>query len=236
MVPDREVLRVDCVGKRFGDRAVLTSATLRANASEVRVLYGRNGAGKSTLLRIGSGLLAPDTGVVHFRQRPRLRTSLAALAREGVFWLPDHDLFSHAFTVGTQLEFFRGRFAGGPVAEAAAACGIGHVLGQRPSELSGGELRRAELAAALVRRPVCLLADEPLRGLPPVDAEAVGGLLRGIAAQGAAVVVTGHETTLLDHVADQVTWCTNGTTYELGSPSEALAHERFRREYRALVS
>ena len=236
MAPESEILRVDCVGKRFGDRAVLTSATLRAYSGQVRVVYGRNGAGKSTLMRIGAGLMRPDTGVVHFRQRALLRTALSTLARDGLFWLPDHELFSNAFSIGTQLSFFQRQFRGSVVSEVAAACGIDHVLRQRPYELSGGELRRAEVAAAMIRRPVCLLADEPLRGIAPADAEHIGEFLRRIAAEGAAVVITGHETTLFDHVADHVTWCTDGTTYELGAPHEALAHERFRREYRALAS
>jgi ABC-type cobalamin/Fe3+-siderophores transport system ATPase subunit len=56
-------------------------------------------------------------------------------------------------------------------------------------------------------------------------------LLRALAQRGAAIVVTGHETTLLSVMADHVTWCTDGTTYELGPPSVALQHERFRAMY-----
>jgi ABC-type Mn2+/Zn2+ transport system ATPase subunit len=83
----------------------------------------------------------------------------------------------------------------------------------------------------MVRAPQCLLADEPLRGVAPVDAESIGVLLRRLAQSGCAVVITGHDTTLLDHIADRVTWCTAGTTYELGTPQQALSHDAFRREY-----
>jgi ABC-type multidrug transport system ATPase subunit len=194
-------------------------------------MFGRNGIGKSTLLRVAAGLISPDSGVVHFRGRPRLRASLAAFAREGLFWLPDHDLYSHAFSVRSQLGFFASRFGGRPVEEAAELCGISTVLDQRPSALSGGELRRAELAAVFVRAPLCLLADEPLRGVSPADAEVIGRLFRTLAGRGAAVVVSGHEVSLLNLIADQVTWCTAGTTYELGSPAEAAQHAGFRTEY-----
>ena len=57
-------LVADCVSKAFGERRVLTSASLRAKAGEVRAIFGRNGEGKSTLLKIAVGWLQPDSGVV----------------------------------------------------------------------------------------------------------------------------------------------------------------------------
>ena len=54
-------LVADCVSKTFGTRKVLTSATLRARAGEVRAIFGRNGIGKSTLLKIAVGLMQPDS-------------------------------------------------------------------------------------------------------------------------------------------------------------------------------
>ena len=103
----------------------------------------------------------------------------------------------------------------------------------RPSSLSGGELRRAELALALARRPRCLLADEPFRGIAPVDHDLLSDIFRGMAAEGCAVVVTGHEVATLLALAHHVTWCVSATTYELGSPEAAMKHEAFQREYAA---
>jgi len=225
------ILTADCVGKAFGGRRVLTSATLRAVPGELRVLFGRNGAGKSTLLKIAAGLLRPDTGVVHFHGRSYLKVSLRRLAARGLFYLPDHDLLSPAFTVRRQLEMTERRFAGVAAFEAAAQLGVEHAIDRRPFKLSTGERRRAELAAALVRRPICLLADEPFRNIEPKDTNDIADGLRRIARAGAAVVVTGHETTTLLAAADHVAWCTNGTTYELGPPAIAVQHERFAREY-----
>jgi ABC-type lipopolysaccharide export system ATPase subunit len=102
-----------------------------------------------------------------------------------------------------------------------------------PAALSHGELRRAELAVALLRCPACLLADEPYRDLAPYDRETVTALLRRLAEGGCAVVVTGHEVPTLWEVADRVVWCTDGTTYDLGSPAEAVEDWRFRQGYLA---
>ena len=106
------ILTVDCAAKSFGGRRVLSSASLRAVTGECRVLLGRNGSGKSTLLKIAAGLLAPDSGGVHFAGRFYRAARLARLARDGLFFLPDHDLLSDAFSVRSQLEMFRRQFDG----------------------------------------------------------------------------------------------------------------------------
>ena len=225
------LLVADCIGKRYGDRAVLSAATLRAVPGQLRAMVGRNGAGKSTLLKIAAGVIAPDTGTVHFEGEARLSVSLAWLARRGVFLLPDHDLLSAAFGVRAQLAMIARRFPGGDVEQALEMTGVAGVADRRPHLLSGGERRRAELAAVLVRRPRCLLADEPFRGIAPRDAEVVGAMMRRVVDDGCAVVATGHEVDTLLSIADHVTWCTAGTTYELGPPATARREERFRREY-----
>ncbi len=225
------LLVADSIAKSFGDRCVLSAATLRAVPGQVRVLFGRNGIGKSTLMKIAVGLMQPDSGNVRYADRARLTTSLAELAREGLFYLADEDLFSSAFPVRRQLNFLSERFDGGSVDDAARRVGISHVIDQRPFTLSGGERRRAELAAVLVRNPSCLVADEPYRGISPKDAEQLSSIFRELAAAGCAVIVSGHEVDTLFDVADHVTWCTSGTTYEIGTPDQARRHETLRREY-----
>ncbi len=225
------VLVADSVTKAFGDRRVLTAASLRAVPGQVRVIFGRNGAGKSTLIKIAAGWIQPDSGMVHMLGQPVLRANLGRMARAGVFYLPDHDLYSSSFTLRRQLGLFENAFRRRPVEEAAGMAMVEECLDRRPFKLSGGELRRAELAAVLVRQPLCLLADEPFRGIAPVDHEQVTRILRLLAADGCAVVVTGHEVPSLLEAADHVVWCTSGTTYELGAPSAARTHERFTMEY-----
>lgn len=225
------VLVADCVSKSFGARRVLSAGSLRAEPGQVRVLFGRNGIGKSTLLKIAAGVVTADSGTVHVNGEALLRPSLPRLARAGVFYLPDHALLSPAFTLGEQLRFFERRFGARSAREAARLARVEEHLDERPQALSGGELRRAELALALARRPRCLLADEPFRGIAPIDHDVLSGIFRAMAAEGCAVVVTGHEVQALLALADHVTWCTSGTTYELGTREEALAHEVFKREY-----
>jgi ABC-type multidrug transport system ATPase subunit len=227
----REILVADCVGKRFGSKWALHSASLRATRGELRALLGRNGAGKSTLLRIGAGLLEPDTGSVRFNGIAREHPHLARLAREGLCFVPDHDLLSNAFSVREHLEFVGNPADHEGVDRVAERLSIASLLNARPFELSSGERRRAEMGFALLRQPDCLLADEPLRNLAPMDAESLLGVFREMASDGCAVVITGHEAPAMLSAVHHVTWCTAGTTYEMGPPFMARTDERFVRDY-----
>lgn len=224
-------LVADCVSKAFGERRVLTSASLRAKAGEVRAIFGRNGEGKSTLLKIAVGWLQPDSGVVRMGNIAFTRASLPVLASHGVFYLPDHELLAPGLELKRQLTLFERRYGRRHHREAARLARVEHLLDRRPGSFSGGELRRAEVALAIARMPVVLVADEPYRGLTPADHEELTGLFRALAAEGCAVIVTGHEVPSLLAAADHVTWCTNGTTYELGTPADACEHDAFRRTY-----
>lgn len=224
-------LVADCVSKTFGERRVLSSASLRATAGEVRAIFGRNGEGKSTLLKIAVGWQQPDSGIVRMGDTTFIPASLSVLATHGVFYLPDHDLLAPAYTLDLQLGLFERRFDRRRARDAARLARVEHLLHRRPGSFSGGELRRAEVALALTRIPTVLIADEPYRGIAPADHDDLTDLFRMLAGEGCAVVVTGHEVPSLLAAADHVTWCTNGTTYDLGTPQQACAHDAFRRDY-----
>lgn len=225
------VLRADSIGKSYEDRAVLSSATLRAVAQTITYLVGRNGCGKTTLLRVAAGELTPNSGVVSFKNHALLRPRWHLLARQGFVYLPDRALLSPDRTVRQHLNAVIRQFHLPDYGTAVESCKLGPLLDRRCGALSTGERRRAEVATALARRPDCLLADEPYRNLDPEDRGIVAAAIRGLAAQGCAVVVTGHEVEDLVLSVDTVVWCTDGTTYELGTPHEALTHWRFVRSY-----
>lgn len=216
----------------FGDRRVLTSASLRATAGSVTGLLGRNGAGKTTLLRILVGLTAPDNGMLRVNGVGQFGTSMAQLAAQGVFFLPARDLLLPGLSVRAQLQSVRNRFESPiNIDELCDRLGILARINQKPRTLSGGERRRAELAVALVRKPSVLVADEPLRGITPIDADALMGALRAFANAGGAVVVTGHELPLLLPHLDRVTWCYSGTTREFATVADANADFQFRKHF-----
>jgi ABC-type multidrug transport system ATPase subunit len=225
------ILQVDSVAKRFGRRTILSAASLDVGAGRVVVLFGRNGSGKTTLIRIITGFLRADSGHMRFLGRRRSPPRLAALAAEGLFYIPDRELLTRVRPVADHFELLHRRFGLNRAAEAIERMGIGDLLERSREQLSSGEARRAEIALALAREPVCLIADEPFHGVAPRDAEIVAAGLRELAARGAAVLVTGHEVETMLGAGDTVIWMTAGTTHILGTPDEARVHDQFRREY-----
>lgn len=231
------ILRADSIGKAFGGRHVLKAAYFEVRAGEAVGVVGRNGAGKSTLLKIAAGWLAPDHGLVEFRGKRYVRPPAAQLARAGLLYLPvDRSVLSPVFTLGQHLDALEHRF--GRTSHRAGtleALGISHLQGVLTSTLSDGERRRAELAVAVLRRPRCLLLDEPFRGVDPVDREVITEILHGLTESGSGLAITGHEMESVLGAAQLILWVREGSTELLGSPANATAHWRFRRDYLGLA-
>jgi ABC-type multidrug transport system ATPase subunit len=226
------VLRADSIARSYGGRQVLKSAYFEARAGAVTALVGRNGEGKSTLLKIAAGWIAADEGVVEFGGRRHHRPDPAALAERGLFFLPvDRSILAPRFTLAQHLDALEARFGPGDRAAVLERLGVAALERVRCGALSGGERRRAHLAVALLRRPSCLLLDEPFRGIDPLDAEVVQAELRALAAAGCAVVITGHEMTWTLGLAHHVTWLRGGTTQSFATRAQAEADWHFRRDY-----
>lgn len=234
-----EVLVVDSVGKAFGERVVLKSGSFRARSGEILCLMGRNGEGKTTLLRIAAGLLAPDHGTVRFTATLHLRPRLHVMARRGLLYLSQDDPLPpglplrHALTALARMaspgEGGRGMLR--RLEAEVERLRLAPLVELAPRDLSGGERARVAMAAAALRKPACLLFDEPLAGTAPKDRESLSDALRRLAGEGCAVVITGHEATDLLALAHRVVWVTSGTTRLLGNPDEAKANDFFRRGY-----
>lgn len=197
-------LEVDCVTKHFGRRRVLTNASLRAVAGQVIHLVGPNGAGKTTLLRIAAGLLRAEVGRVSIDGTTVPRPTLPRMARLGLFFMPEEPLLTPSMPLARQLRAVSERFGTAERAEVVGEQLALQDLGdQSPTQMSVGEQRRATLAVAVLRNPAILLADEPIRGIDPIDSERMLEAMRDMARHGAAVVVTGHEMGLLGKYCDE---------------------------------
>ena len=213
----------------------LADLTLAIEPGELVVLAGRSGCGKTTLLRAGCGL------VPHFyggEAAGRLRVAgldvrdhgPAELGREAGFVAQDPESQVVSTTVRAELELPL-ELRGDPpaararaVEEVALALAIPHLLERATDTLSGGELQRVALAAALAPRPDLVLLDEPTSQLDPVAGDELIWLLRRLNEEwGTSFLLAEHRTERCLAAADRVIALAAGELGFDGDPADFLA-------------
>ncbi|MFY8087667.1 MAG: ABC transporter ATP-binding protein, partial [Rubrivivax sp.] len=163
-------LRLQGVGKRFGDVQAVQGLDLDIRSGEFVVLLGPSGSGKTTTLRLVAGLERPDAGSVWIDGQDV--TALAPALRDVTFVFQQYSLYPH-LTVYDNLAFpLRSPMRPTPpaeidrkVREVASLLRIEDKLPNPATRLSGGQMQRVAIGRALVRDPAVTLMDEPLSSL-----------------------------------------------------------------------
>lgn len=225
---DETGIAVRGVWRSFSSSPALAGIDLEAPYGQVTALVGPNGAGKTTLLLILATLLTPDRGEVRVAGLDPVTDPLGVRARMG--WMPDTFGVYDQLKVREYLGFFAAAY-GLPKAEAGPRAtellGLLHLTEytDRPVHvLSHGQKQRLALARSLVHRPRVLLLDEPASGLDPRSRLELRDVLRGLAADGVAILVSSHILSELEEVADRVVLVAAGRTTgehalaDLGTP------------------
>lgn len=214
--------------------------TLAVDGASVRVeqgtrvaLLGANGAGKSTLLQLLGGLKEPSAGSVSWfgeRDVETVRPRLGVLLQDADDYLFNptvrEDLAYGPRQLGLSADAVEER-----VASLAARFDLDTLLDRPPFRLSGGEKRRAAVAAALSVDPDVLLLDEPVSHLDAQNRRLLLDELDALAADGVTTVVATPDPDLVPEVADRVCLLgPSGTVVADGTPREVLTDEPRLRE------
>jgi putative ABC transport system ATP-binding protein len=215
MTPPGDVLveLVD-VSKHFGEGSArvdaLRGVSLRVLGGQVVGLRGPSGSGKTTVLNIVGCILAPSSGQLWLEgqlvfDRRWLRPDLRRLRLEKIgFVFQYHNLLpflnvTENVAVVLQLAGFSAEAARGRAVELLDYLEVGHRKHAFPSQLSGGEAQRVAIARALANRPRIILADEPTAALDSERARIVMDLLRRVAVeQRAAIITVTHDEKIFD--------------------------------------
>jgi gliding motility-associated transport system ATP-binding protein len=209
------VLQLEQVVRHRAGRPAVRDVSLSLEAGQVLGLLGVNGAGKSTTLAMIAGALRPDSGAIRLQGKDFLEHP--ELAGRGVGWLPEGAPLWPELTVREHLEA-HGRLRGlnGIELDRARDAILERLelkdLGRRlAGVLSQGQRQRLGLACALLHRPALLVLDEPANALDPVQVIALRGLLRELAANGTAVILSTHQLAEVTAVCDRVAILHEGT-------------------------
>lgn len=226
------VLCADAVTLRRDGRALVDAVSLSIPNGAMASIIGPNGAGKSTLMKLLCGQLVPDSGEVRLQGKPLPAWTRRELARR-IAYVPQSPPANIPFTVEefvAMARYAHGNLLGGldqhgreAVREALSITGCDALRHRMMPTLSGGEARRAHLAAALAQGGDILLLDEPTTHLDYRHQREVGRLLREIHRQrGLTVVAVQHDLNQGVAQSDVVLALKQGKTFHLGPPSELL--------------
>ncbi|MGO9249106.1 MAG: ABC transporter ATP-binding protein [Solirubrobacteraceae bacterium] len=219
-----DAVRASGLVKRFGARTAVDGVDVTVAPGQVRGLLGPNGAGKTTLLRMLFGLIHPDAGSVRLLGRPLHGLGGEALEEVGGF--VEEPAF-YPYLSGRANLGLLARLDAGPsaaaVQDALARVGLERRGEDRVAGYSTGMRQRLGVAAALLRSPRLLLLDEPTSGLDPAGTRAVAALVRELAAEGVAVLVSSHQIGELERVCDAYTVMREGRVVWDGSAQELIA-------------
>jgi len=211
---EQSALHVEGLCVTRSGRHVLDGVSFAAASGEIVAVVGPNGAGKTTLLEAIVGLVPSTTRLLTARG-----TAIPSFAQRAqtFAYMPDEARLPEEVTVRTLLSAVPHV---GAAADYAGRLGAGSLLHRRGGELSRGEAKRVSLALTLSLGRAVVVLDEPFGAFDPLQLDGVLGVVRDCARLGAAVVVTIHQMSTAERIADRMVLLAEGRSVASGSVSE----------------
>ena len=173
------------------------------------MIEGESGSGKTTFLNLLTGLTEPTSGDVLISGKPLKNIGdkeLSKIRNQKIKYIPQGESLLSALTVRENILF--PYTVGGlekpsyeRLLEVSDKLGITDLLDEYPSELSGGEMRRATIARAVINKPSLIIADEPTGSLDSENTFKVMEIFKNIASEGTAVIVVTHQKETLGYAS-----------------------------------
>jgi ABC-2 type transport system ATP-binding protein len=218
------MIELEHLVKRFGDLVAVDDVTLTVSRGEFFAVLGPNAAGKTTTLKILAGLMKPSAGYARIAGFDVQEQPLEA--RRRMAFVPD---FPFLYEKLTPNEFFR--FTGQlfHMSEPRMQSNLRELIGRfnleafanKPIEgLSHGTRQRVAIVSALLHDPEVFVIDEPMVGLDPQHARVVKDILKERAQAGMAVLLSTHQLSVAEEMADRIGIMNQGRLIALGSRDE----------------
>jgi branched-chain amino acid transport system ATP-binding protein len=229
------LVELDRVTKRFGRVVIAEELSFAVGPGEVVGIVGPNGAGKTSLFGLISGDLAPGAGEVRFAGRTVTKLDAAARCRLGIgrtYQVPrpfgDMTVFENLLVAAQQGGGLRRRASYAAAVAALERAGMPAQANQPAERLGLLQRKRLELARALATQPTLLLLDEVAGGLTDPEVAQLVEIVRGVNAEGTAVIWIEHVVRALTPVVSRLICLSGGTFVGDGEPAAVLANPAVR--------
>ncbi|MBI4978716.1 MAG: ABC transporter ATP-binding protein [Spirochaetes bacterium] len=236
-----KLLSVEHLSKSFGGLTAVNDVSFSVDTGMIKGIIGPNGAGKTTLFNLIAGALSPDTGTVHFADKPihglpQHRIAERRIART----FQNIKLFPHMTVLENVIAGRHTRTKAGFIAgmlslphtlseetKAVAASrdildllGIAALADKEAGSLPFGRQRVVEFARALALDPELILLDEPAAGLNNHETDEIAAIIRRIRDLGITVLIIEHDMSLIMEISDSILVLSSGKQIAEGPPSE----------------
>ena len=238
----KELLQIEHLTKRYGDKTVLEDLSLTVREGEVLVIVGPSGCGKSTFLRCINALEPVQGGTITLdgASIERENKNLPALRQKIGMVFQSYELFPHLtvldnVTLAPRKAQKRDRAdAEREALELLERVGLSDRAKDYPRQLSGGQKQRVAIVRALIMHPEVLLFDEVTAALDPEMVREVLDVLLDLARQGRTMLIVTHEMSFARAVADRVIFLDGGRIVEQAAPEEFFSRPKTERAQKFL--
>jgi len=229
-VAEAPILRVSGVTRRFGGVVAVNDCSFALTPHRVWGLIGPNGSGKTTLFNLLSGVLAPDSGTIMFRDQNIARWPSHRITALGLGRTFQITRLFRAMTVWENM-LVAARAADATQVAARAAelidfVGLNDLRDEYAGNLSYGQQKLIELMRILMTEPDLILLDEPFAGVNPVMENKLVDLVHALLDQGKTFLITDHEMRLIMGLCERVLVLDYGELIAQGTPQEIQRDER----------
>ncbi|MBI3886556.1 MAG: ABC transporter ATP-binding protein [Opitutae bacterium] len=213
--------------KRYGEFTAVRDLSFTVRSGEVMGLVGPNGAGKTTTLRCITGIIPATLGTARIGGVDLAADPVGA--KRQLAFIPDEPRLFEYLTVGQHLNFVARLYGvadyerrAGPILAELEMADKKQLL---PGELSRGMKQKLAIACGLLHGPRVVIFDEPLTGLDPGGIRRMKEVIRRLARDGAAIILSSHLLSLLEEVCTHVLILKDGAKMADGTMADV--HARF---------
>jgi ABC-2 type transport system ATP-binding protein len=218
------VINVKNLVKRYGDLIALDHFNLQVQEGEVLGLLGPNGSGKTTAINCILSLLKYDKGTIEIYDQPMAPDAYAIKRNIGVV-MQNVAVFNE-LTVYENIDYFCGLYISDKqtrkklVAEALDFVGLNDFTKFLPKKLSGGLLRRLNIACGIAHKPKLIILDEPTVAVDPQSRNSILEGIQKLNQQGATIIYTSHYMEEVEQIASRIAIMDKGKIIAMGTNEE----------------